>query len=688
MRLRIELLSDLCTSAGEIYNTLADIDVVYDNLGFPYIPAKRIKGCIREAYLELVDNGIYDANMYIKIFGTEGETSSCFSINNAYLDRYDEMRDDIEIYRDNPIAHPQNVLGLFSYIRSQTSIDYTSGTAQDGSLRNMRVVKRGTEFFSQISFDKDLTGDEIQSFKNAAEMVTHMGERRTRGLGLVKIRVEDEIHLNNKKSEPQNICKLYEKNKIPYRVTLKAPMRCQSLERNQTKSLDYISGNKILGLIAEKLGGDDFKKLIAETDEQELVVTNAYICSKHNRCLPVSASLQKKKDQSFDSMGCMQVYDMMTNPDVNVQLTGIDADYIGYDGTLKKVSKSISYHHRRPSDKSIGRATGKNDGSVFYQLESINKGQEFCGYIFAGKQKSKKIIEALGAQKSYRIGNDKNSEFGLIDLHIENSIQIETPLEQYEKEFVVHIDSPVILYNQGMPSSDVDVLKEYLADELNVSPEMLAVTDCYLRYETIGGYNVTWHRRKPAFTAIGKGTVCKVISREPVNVALLDNCFIGERIHEGYGEIHVTNITRDKVILKKEKNIIEKAPLKTDIISKLEARYRKEIMADKARYAAMSRQTEFVKKEDDSIINRLLLTNKEQPTYEDMLLQIEQWSSQSKKDRAKKMMHDIEKIISEYTVSDSTEQSSVISDEEIYRIVSNSYLVQMKYQYRQFCKGE
>lgn len=30
MRLRIELLSDLCTSAGEIYNTLADIDVVYD----------------------------------------------------------------------------------------------------------------------------------------------------------------------------------------------------------------------------------------------------------------------------------------------------------------------------------------------------------------------------------------------------------------------------------------------------------------------------------------------------------------------------------------------------------------------------------------------------------------------------------------------------------------------------------
>lgn len=164
-------------------------------------------------------------------------------------------------------------------------------------------------------------------------------------------------------------------------------MRCQSLEGNQTKSLDYISGNKILGLIAEKLGGDDFKKLIAETDEQELVVTNAYICSKHNRCLPVSASLQKKKDQSFDSMGCMQVYDMMTNPDVNVQLTGIDADYIGYDGTLKKVSKSISYHHRRPSDKSIGRATGKMMDLFFISWRVLIKVRNFVvTYLLESKR--------------------------------------------------------------------------------------------------------------------------------------------------------------------------------------------------------------------------------------------------------------------------------------------------------------
>ena len=49
MKLTIKLLSDSCTCSGETYNSMVDMDVVYDENGLPYIPAKRIKGCIREA---------------------------------------------------------------------------------------------------------------------------------------------------------------------------------------------------------------------------------------------------------------------------------------------------------------------------------------------------------------------------------------------------------------------------------------------------------------------------------------------------------------------------------------------------------------------------------------------------------------------------------------------------------------
>ena len=58
MKIKIELLSDLCTCSGETYNSMVDMDVVYDENGIPYIPAKRLKGCIRESALEMQELGI------------------------------------------------------------------------------------------------------------------------------------------------------------------------------------------------------------------------------------------------------------------------------------------------------------------------------------------------------------------------------------------------------------------------------------------------------------------------------------------------------------------------------------------------------------------------------------------------------------------------------------------------------
>lgn len=61
-KIKIELLSDMCVSDGSIYNSSIDIDICHDSYGLPYIPAKRLKGCIRECALELKDWG-YDIDI-------------------------------------------------------------------------------------------------------------------------------------------------------------------------------------------------------------------------------------------------------------------------------------------------------------------------------------------------------------------------------------------------------------------------------------------------------------------------------------------------------------------------------------------------------------------------------------------------------------------------------------------------
>lgn len=73
-RIKIELLSDVCVSDGGIYNSAIDTDICYDEYGFPYIPAKRLKGCLRECALELKDWGMPIGVQ--EMFGTQGNDDS------------------------------------------------------------------------------------------------------------------------------------------------------------------------------------------------------------------------------------------------------------------------------------------------------------------------------------------------------------------------------------------------------------------------------------------------------------------------------------------------------------------------------------------------------------------------------------------------------------------------------------
>lgn len=114
--------------------------------------------------------------------------------------------------------------------------------------------------------------------------------------------------------------------------------------------------------------------------------------------------------------------------------------------------------------------------------------------------------------------------------------------------------SDVILYNDnGVPSTDLSVLKKYLEDITETVD--LSIKSSFIKYVTIGGYNVTWNARKPVFNAIGKGSVLLIHSDAGMDAGrLMNNHFIGERTYEGYGEICVEEArsTAEEYILKEQ----------------------------------------------------------------------------------------------------------------------------------------
>ena len=81
-KLNLKLLSDTLIGSGEGWGAIIDNDIVFDDFGLPYIPARRVKGCLRESALEVMEmfeqSGISFASRgdIGTLFGKPGQSES------------------------------------------------------------------------------------------------------------------------------------------------------------------------------------------------------------------------------------------------------------------------------------------------------------------------------------------------------------------------------------------------------------------------------------------------------------------------------------------------------------------------------------------------------------------------------------------------------------------------------------
>ncbi len=538
MRLRITLLSDMCVASGEGYNSIVDIDVVHDEYGLPRIPAKRLKGCLREAAQELVDWQLLDEKVLLQLFGEEGDRRAKLILSDAYVAEYDSYVEEIKTSRSKGknVVHPQNVLRLFTYIRTQTAIDTETGIVDEGSLRNLRVVKKGLEFVAQAEVPTQLQND----FSQICRQLRHMGIARTRGLGEVSVIAEAE---NNTEEElafaralEQTKKVTAEEIRISYWLQLKSPVLLKSVAGGETRTQDYLEGNKMLGILAEALGQEVFRKEILETG---VICSNAYVSDLSERMTPASAAYYIDKDQKpVDNV--LMVKNQAAKCDERMkdtaQITALPNCFVGQLRAgvrhMIRAASEIHYHHSRPSDKGIGRATRD---AAFYQLSSLSAGQVFAGYILCKKDLGQTIIAALEKMKDTRIGNNRSSEYGAVKLV---KVEVE-PVEKVtykDSVFSVRFVSPAIIYNDnGMCTTSASDLEKAIGKMVGAE---VKAEETFLKYTTLGGYNTTWQRPKPMLNAFDKGTTClfRVVSGEatfPQGMSV----YVGERNHEGYGEL-------------------------------------------------------------------------------------------------------------------------------------------------------
>lgn len=676
-KITIRLLSDLSTRNGTSFGSTIDSDVCTDANGLPYIPAKRLKGLLKQAYLDYIDiSG--DGDETERYFGESDSSLSPIYISDARINTdtitaFDEAdRRDLFLNRD-----------LFIYNRSQTRIDENTGSAKDGSLRTTSVVKKGFEFVFTLDtiMEESLLKDVLSQFR-------YMGSNRTRGLGKVSLSWE--------KQKEENKNHEFVKGSKEYAVLLKAKTDILIPSQRTNESSDYIPGSSLLGFFAYRYIKEHNLEDNAEENSQfrdiflrkKVSFSNAYISDEEGKeYLPLPSFLQKRKNKSFpeekDYVNGLK-HSFVSQEEVSEdnkkkQKMKAVSGYgiLNFDSILKKdVSFSINYHHKRDWEK-CGDGT-ISDGD-FYQYEAIAQGQYF---LFHMKSENPALLEELLGTLSYvRVGKSKTAQYGELEVVSIKACE-EKSIPITSSRFVLLFDSPFMALNkEGDPVTDGTDLMEYLNgkfDFLHLKKE-----NCHENLGTIliGGYQMKWNLPKIASYAIDKGSYFAF--ELPQEATMPSRISLGSRKNEGFGNIRVLALSDEK-----KENAITLGELSSEKESKkatpnyshlnTKDRYYAEAMGD--RYFETWKDNPDVRTfyKQTSLVQRITLMLKESHDLRDFEIRVMTIKTNVNNDPSKEKKADVIKRI---LFTDSPFEKGEI-DKKFYQEYYRRLLTRMKYEGR------
>ncbi|MTK06199.1 MAG: hypothetical protein F8N38_03795 [Hungatella sp.] len=565
--LKITLESDLCTATGDGIEGLLDVEVAHEH-GLPIIPAKRLKGCLLNAGMELRDNGLIEPGILDILFGTSGnERSGVLHIESATLYKipgsnfnsgedwlvtdYDNLHKAIEA---NKTWSPQELLALFTRSRSTTALE-KSGTAKEGSLRTVRVVKKGIQFRSRIELETDQdVSCLMEAFQWCVQGFRHLGLGITRGLGEVTceliMEAEEDTTITDMTNRIEHHFQGEQEVCLSYQIRLNEPVLLAGRKGLYEDCQDWITGSALRGAFAsmmveeQKLGceahkNEDFKRIFLRDGVRfgygflTVADTTFYPC-------PASIAKEKNNDQEKQEM----CFDRFFEENQEIRRKEIHSLASIQKGEISLYSpyKEMRLHHSRPKDRGIGHALGDTNGLVgdtgqFFQYVSLKKGQNFQGAI-TGKYKdiSQLLTYAHKRNNSFRLGRSRTAEYGGVEFTVLDitSTRETRDKEPLSREWVLELLTPMVLYNWETVriEANVDLFCKLLMEKENLE---LKIEKRFLKFTHVGGYNSSFRLPESQKPALAPGTVLMVSADKEVSREIFEKNQFGEMTGIGFG---------------------------------------------------------------------------------------------------------------------------------------------------------
>lgn len=566
MMLKIELLSDFCPASGNGYAGSIDTDINYDQkTGLPYLPAKRIKGCLREAALDVLsffhskpDEYKEYAALVDTLFGKSGQ-----SIGGSLK------------ISDGQLSHSVCNVNRFDVLDALTSLRYSTQMensseiikkAKEKTFRTVRVINKGAAFFCNVKIlaETEENALKIRTFLIlCCGMLKNMGLNRTRGWGEVLCTIS-EIEKNNAPKVTHTAFELPtyaagNSRAISYKITLKEPVISAPLSGEEGCE-GYLPGSMLLGYFANRWikakskdeesnkpphKNIEFRRMFLEGG---IKFGSAYPGKdKPYYPAPVTIKTNKSNDEAYD--------DCVDKPDHNL-LRKLSRKLGGFLNVASEEGKSVpsvaniqydvQLHHARPSDRGVGHAqksneAGNNGGLFSYKALSAN--QTFFGSIVGEESDLQKLLSL--AEPFIQLGRSRSAQYGNVTFEwlsdhrflSGNKILIH-PAEKVR----VLVKSPLILCDaSGTIVPDAGILAKHLGLDIEKS---------FVSESFVAGYNATWRLPRGQMRSIKPGSVITMVNNGGDECELDAEQFIGLRTGEGFGHIGVEKLPKEGYLSK------------------------------------------------------------------------------------------------------------------------------------------
>lgn len=587
--LEIILNSDLCAGNGESVGNSIDSDVCIDDAGIPYIPSRRIKGCLKQAAFDLKKMGCTFASEsnIIALFGDAYGNEGAFSICDAMIKDANGIRQylNTEIEKSNnsdkikDMAHASKIVNLFTSVRGQTMLE--NGCKVDNSLRFTRVVNQydplslnideKLAFYAPIYFNFDVyeKNELVKLFDACCKATRHIGHSRNRGLGNVSIKLcEDSakqaniLFTENDDKADIDCSEAGKLVKISYKVVLNSPLTLPGCDELNTS----VPARSIIGCMARYylLSGSaedgDFRKLFLDGTvswsgltpviEGEISVPVPMMIVKLknggnkliNNLIEEKDDWKKQKPKTLDGSFAVQTQN-------------------GYK--IAEPSIHTCYHYAINGTQQDGN-NDENNTKILYMQESIDAGAVYGGTIICPVSMKEKVLKCL-YEARIQFGRSKSAQYATCSLYAKPEV------EEYknnirhvkagEKLYVV-LQSDLALLDNGVYRTDSTSIRKVIGKKLNLSSDIDENSLDYCRYHVIGGFQSTWQLQKSQTPVVRAGSVYCFNPKEDCDIP--QTIHVGEFVQEGMGICSIMTVSDFKNMSSIKMSRIEQANFTID----------------------------------------------------------------------------------------------------------------------------